>query len=86
MKEHDLIADFIPIGSEEDERKIRDMNKKAEEESSDKGVDITKKRKAGSRMKRMSKRQKTDVDLEEEEKLKTFLKIVPDEERIIDYE
>nr|GFC90951.1 hypothetical protein [Tanacetum cinerariifolium] len=75
MKEHDLIADFIPIGSEEDERKIRDMNKKAEEESSDKGVDITKKRKAGSRMKRMSKRQKTDVDLEEEEKLKTFLKI-----------
>nr|GEX64614.1 ribonuclease H-like domain, reverse transcriptase, RNA-dependent DNA polymerase [Tanacetum cinerariifolium] len=78
--------DFIPIGSEEDERRIRDMNKKAEEESSDKGVDNIKKRKVGSRMKRMSKRQKTDVDLKEEEKLKTFLKIDPDEEVIIDYE
>ncbi|GJT99844.1 hypothetical protein Tco_1110183 [Tanacetum coccineum] len=32
------------------------------------------------------KRQKTDVDLEEEEQLKAFLKIVPDEEGIIDYE
>nr|GFA27296.1 hypothetical protein [Tanacetum cinerariifolium] len=87
IKEHELIANFVPIGSEEDERMTRDINKKAEEESSDKGVDSTKKRKAGSRMKRMSKRQKTDVDLkEEEEKLKTFLKIDPDEERIIDYE
>nr|GEW75231.1 retrovirus-related Pol polyprotein from transposon TNT 1-94 [Tanacetum cinerariifolium] len=28
MKEHELIADFVPIGSEEDERMIRDMNKK----------------------------------------------------------
>nr|GEW68009.1 hypothetical protein [Tanacetum cinerariifolium] len=71
IKEHELIADFVPIGSEEDERMIRDMNKKFEAESSDKGVDSTKKRKAGSRMKKMSKRQKTDVDLEEEEKLKT---------------
>ncbi|GJV10050.1 hypothetical protein Tco_1351591 [Tanacetum coccineum] len=33
-----------------------------------------------------SKRQKTDADLEEEEQLKAFLKIVPDEEGIIDYE
>ncbi|GKD87488.1 hypothetical protein Tco_1358642, partial [Tanacetum coccineum] len=32
------------------------------------------------------KRQKTDVDLEEEEQLKAYLKIVPDEEGIIDYE
>nr|GEW57395.1 hypothetical protein [Tanacetum cinerariifolium] len=53
---------------------------------SDKGVESTKKRKEGSRMKRMSKRQKNDVDLEEEEKLKTFLKIDPDEEGVIDYE
>nr|GEY67818.1 DNA polymerase alpha catalytic subunit [Tanacetum cinerariifolium] len=36
IKEHELIADFVPIGSEKDERMIRDMNKKAEEESSDK--------------------------------------------------
>ncbi|GKA83850.1 hypothetical protein Tco_0805445 [Tanacetum coccineum] len=33
-----------------------------------------------------SKRQKTNVDLEEEEQLKAYLKIVPDEEGIIDYE
>nr|GEW76994.1 hypothetical protein [Tanacetum cinerariifolium] len=52
----------------------------------DKGADSTKKRKEGSKMKRMSRRQKTDVDLEEEEKLKTFLKIDPDEEGVIDYE
>nr|GEY34998.1 hypothetical protein [Tanacetum cinerariifolium] len=51
--------------SEEDERMIRDMNKKAKEESNDKGIDNTKKRKEGSKMKRMSKRQTTDVDLEE---------------------
>nr|GEU74476.1 hypothetical protein [Tanacetum cinerariifolium] len=67
-------------------RMIRDMNKKAKVESSDNGVDSTKKRKKGSRMKRMSKRQKTDVDLEKEEKLKTFLKIDRNEEGIIDYE
>nr|GEV51876.1 hypothetical protein [Tanacetum cinerariifolium] len=76
----------VELQAEEDERMIRDMNKKAEEESSDKGVDSTKKRKEGSRMKKMSKRQKTYVDLEEEEKLKTFLKIDPDEEGVIDYE
>nr|GEV85769.1 hypothetical protein [Tanacetum cinerariifolium] len=35
-KEQELIADFIPIGSEEDERMIRDTNKKAKEESSNK--------------------------------------------------
>nr|GEU99708.1 hypothetical protein [Tanacetum cinerariifolium] len=48
--------DFVPIRSQEDERRIRDMNKKAKEESSDKGVDTTMKRKVGLRMKRMSKR------------------------------
>nr|GEY94312.1 hypothetical protein [Tanacetum cinerariifolium] len=36
MKEQKLIADFVPIRSEEDEGMIRDMNKKAKEESSDK--------------------------------------------------
>ncbi|GJS64865.1 putative ribonuclease H-like domain-containing protein [Tanacetum coccineum] len=45
-----------------------------------------KKRKGGPRMKRQSKRKKTYSDLEEEEHLKTFLKIVPDEEGIIDLE
>ncbi|GJU16406.1 hypothetical protein Tco_1144372 [Tanacetum coccineum] len=71
---------------EPDSTKIEDINKKAEGENSDKGMDSTKKRKAGSRMKRMSKRQKTDADLEEEEQLKAFLNIVSDEEGEVDYE
>ncbi|GKE33539.1 hypothetical protein Tco_1452861 [Tanacetum coccineum] len=44
--------------------------------------DASKKRKGSLRMKRMSKRKKTYSDLEEEEHLKNFLKIVPDEEGI----
>nr|GEV50108.1 hypothetical protein [Tanacetum cinerariifolium] len=80
-----MIANFVPIGSEEDERRIRDINKKAERESSDKGVDNTEKRKAGSRMKRMCKRKKTDADLEEEEQLRVFLNIIPDEKGEVDY-
>nr|GEU40273.1 putative ribonuclease H-like domain-containing protein [Tanacetum cinerariifolium] len=58
----------------------------ADDESSDKGADSSKKRKAGPRMKRMFKRQKTDADLKEEEHLKTFLKIASDEEEVVDYE
>ncbi|GJX58066.1 hypothetical protein Tco_0289456 [Tanacetum coccineum] len=63
-----------------------EKNKKDAVESSEKGIDASKKRKGGPRMKRQSKRKKTDFDLEEEEHLKTFLKIVPDEEGIIDFE
>ncbi|GJT15470.1 hypothetical protein Tco_0874176 [Tanacetum coccineum] len=51
--------------------------------------DSTKKR-PGRRLKmkatKKSKRKKTDSDLEEEEQLKAFLMIVPNEEGIIDYE
>nr|GEX95966.1 hypothetical protein [Tanacetum cinerariifolium] len=39
VQEHELITDFVPVGSEEDERMIRDINKKDEEESSDKDPD-----------------------------------------------
>ncbi|GKB02004.1 putative ribonuclease H-like domain-containing protein, partial [Tanacetum coccineum] len=50
---------------------------------------VTRKR-PGKRLKikatKKSKIQKTDSDLEEEKHLKTFLKLVPDEEGIIDYE
>ncbi|GJV68282.1 hypothetical protein Tco_1483791, partial [Tanacetum coccineum] len=107
IKEQERAANFVPIGSEEDERQIQKMNKKAtsvheekvlEEsdstkinkkdagESSKKCKDTLKKRKKGLRMKRMSKKKKTDSDLEEEEHLKTFMKIVPNEEGIKDYE
>ncbi|GJY74798.1 ribonuclease H-like domain-containing protein [Tanacetum coccineum] len=63
-----------------------EKNKKDVVESSEKGTDASKKRKGGPRMKRQSKRKKADSDLKEEEHLKTFLKIVPDEECIIDFE
>ncbi|GJY71209.1 putative ribonuclease H-like domain-containing protein [Tanacetum coccineum] len=85
-KEKELVDTFVPIGSEEDERRIKELNTKAEEESSNKDVDSTNKRKKRIRMKRSSKKQKTDADLKEEEQLKTFLSIVPNEEEAIDYE
>ncbi|GJS56798.1 hypothetical protein Tco_0651582 [Tanacetum coccineum] len=44
--------------------------------------DASKKKTGSPRMKRMSNRKKTDSDLKEEEYLKTFLKIVLDEEGI----
>ncbi|GJR07566.1 hypothetical protein Tco_0790218 [Tanacetum coccineum] len=105
IKEQERAADFVPIGSEKDERMIEKMNKKAsgvdeeevlEEPDSTKvevkqegNTESTRKR-PGRRLKmkatKKSKRQKTDSDLEEEEQLKAFLMIVPDEEGEIDYE
>ncbi|GKA42742.1 hypothetical protein Tco_0735402 [Tanacetum coccineum] len=85
-KEKELVDIFVPIGSEEDERRIKDLNTKAEEESSNKDVDNTSKRKKRIRMKRSSKKQKTDADLKEEEQLNTFMSIIPNEEEAIDYE
>ncbi|GJS22646.1 hypothetical protein Tco_0451278 [Tanacetum coccineum] len=105
IKEQDRIADFVPIGSEEDERHIQKMNKKVagvHEEKVLKEPDSTKvevkqegnkestRKRPGRRLKmkatKKSRMQKTDSDLEEEEHLKTFLKLVPDEEGIVDYE
>ncbi|GKB55226.1 retrovirus-related pol polyprotein from transposon TNT 1-94, partial [Tanacetum coccineum] len=99
------IADFVPIGSEEDERLIQKMNKKVtgvHEEKILKEPDSTKfevkqegnkentRKRPGRRLKmkatKESRMQKIDSDLEEEEHLKTFLKLVPDEKGIIDYE
>ncbi|GKC18045.1 putative ribonuclease H-like domain-containing protein [Tanacetum coccineum] len=97
--------DFVPIGSEEDERLIQKMNKKVAgvheekvlEEPDNTKVEVkqegnkesTRKR-PGKRLKmkatKKSRMQKIDSDLEEEEHLKTFLKLVPDKEGIIDYE
>ncbi|GJV42018.1 putative ribonuclease H-like domain-containing protein [Tanacetum coccineum] len=67
---------------EPDSTKIESMNK---EDAGERISHVLKKRKGGLRMKRMSKRKKIESDLEEEEDLKTFLKIVPDKEGIIDY-
>ncbi|GJU02555.1 hypothetical protein Tco_1112893 [Tanacetum coccineum] len=85
-KEKELVDTFVPIGSEEDERRIKDLNTKVEEVSSNKDVDNINKRKKRIRMKRSSKKQKTDADLKEEEQLNTFLSIVPNVEEAIDYE
>ncbi|GKB28080.1 hypothetical protein Tco_0867481 [Tanacetum coccineum] len=71
---------FIPIDSAEDERQIREMNKKTAE------TDTSKKRKSGSRVKRIFKKRKTDSDVEEKEKLKSFLNVEPDEDKAINYE
>ncbi|GKA03177.1 putative ribonuclease H-like domain-containing protein [Tanacetum coccineum] len=68
---------------EPDSTKIESINK---EDAGERVSDVSKKRKGGLRMKRMSKRKKTESDLEEEEDLKTFLIIVPDKEGMIDYE
>ncbi|GKA87653.1 hypothetical protein Tco_0809417 [Tanacetum coccineum] len=68
---------------EPDSTKIESINK---EDARKRVLDVSKKRKGGPRMKRMSKRKKTESNLEEEEDLKNFLKIVPDKEGMIDYE
>ncbi|GKE12332.1 hypothetical protein Tco_1415883 [Tanacetum coccineum] len=68
---------------EPDSTKIKSMNK---EDAGERVSDVSNNRKGGPRMKRMSKRKKTESNLEEEEDLKTSLKIVPDKEGLIDYE
>ncbi|GJR53458.1 putative ribonuclease H-like domain-containing protein [Tanacetum coccineum] len=76
------VQDFIPISSAEEEKLIKKMNEKATgEDTSNKGkvleeLDSTK----------VEVKQKTNSDLEEEEQLKAFLMIVPDEEGEINYE
>ncbi|GKE88233.1 hypothetical protein Tco_1565708, partial [Tanacetum coccineum] len=46
------------------------------EDEGERVSDVSKKRKGGPRIKRMSKRKKTEFDLKEEEDLKAFLKII----------
>ncbi|GJW83505.1 ribonuclease H-like domain-containing protein [Tanacetum coccineum] len=71
---------FIPIDSAEDERQIREMNKKTAE------TDTSKKRKSGLKVKRIFKKRKTDSYVEEKEKLKSFLNVEPHEDKAINYE
>ncbi|GJQ92079.1 hypothetical protein Tco_0003218 [Tanacetum coccineum] len=101
IKEQERDANFVPIGSERDEK----INKKAagmDKEEVPEELESTKvevkqegreeniRKRSGRRLKmkatKKSKRQKTDSDLEEEEQLRASLKIVPDEEEEIDYE
>ncbi|GJR04553.1 hypothetical protein Tco_0527537 [Tanacetum coccineum] len=66
------VQDFVPIGSAEEEKLIKKMNEKAT------GEDTSNKEKVLEEL--------DNSDLEEEEQLKAFLMIVPDEEGEINYE
>ncbi|GJY03350.1 hypothetical protein Tco_0369290 [Tanacetum coccineum] len=72
-----------------EEKVLEEPNSTKVEVKQEGSKESTKKR-PGRRLKmkatKKSRMQKTDSDLEEEEYLKTFLKLVPDEEGIIDYE
>ncbi|GJU34029.1 hypothetical protein Tco_1182383 [Tanacetum coccineum] len=96
-----VIDDFKPTDSDDavkDSKEAAGVQKqKVLEEPNSTKVEIKQegheesiRKRLGRRLKmkatKKSKRQKTDADLEEEEQLKAFLKIVPDEEGIIDYE
>ncbi|GJS30884.1 putative ribonuclease H-like domain-containing protein [Tanacetum coccineum] len=96
-----VIHDFKPMDSDDavkDSKEAAGVNKQevfkepnsTKVEVKQEGHKESIKKRQGRRLKikatKMSKRQKTDADLEEEEQLKAFLKIVPDEEGIIDYE
>ncbi|GJW45003.1 hypothetical protein Tco_0073802 [Tanacetum coccineum] len=91
---------FIPIGFAEDEKLIEKMNKKADgmdkeevakelESNKVKGPMENIRKRSGRRLKmkapKRSKRQKTNSDHEEENQLRSFLKIVPKEEENIYY-
>ncbi|GJZ61580.1 hypothetical protein Tco_0617717, partial [Tanacetum coccineum] len=79
------VQDFVPIGSAKEEELIKKMNEKAtgEDTSNNEKVldepDSTK-----VEIKQIG--HEDNFDLEEEEQLKAFLMIVPNEEGIIDYE
>ncbi|GKC22410.1 hypothetical protein Tco_1024560 [Tanacetum coccineum] len=76
IKEQERAANFVPISTKVEARREE--------------IQRSTRKRPGRRLKmkatKKSKRQKTDSDLEEEEQLKAFLMIVPDEEGEIDYE
>ncbi|GJX26572.1 hypothetical protein Tco_0232868 [Tanacetum coccineum] len=101
MKDKRVIDDFKPMDSDDavkDSKEAAGVHKqKVLEEPNSTKVEIKKEgheesiwKRPGRRLKmkatKKSKRQKIDANLEEEEQLKAFLKIVPNEEGIIDYE
>ncbi|GKD57425.1 hypothetical protein Tco_1290812 [Tanacetum coccineum] len=92
-KEEELIKKMNEKATDEDtsnKEKVLEEPDSTKVEVKQEGHEDSTRKRPGRRLKmkatKKSKRQKTDVDLEEEEQLKAFLKIVPDEEGIIDYE
>ncbi|GJT19677.1 putative ribonuclease H-like domain-containing protein [Tanacetum coccineum] len=100
-KQKRVINDFKPMDSDDAVKDFKEAagvhKQKVLEEPNSTKVEVKQERHEKSIRKRpckrlkmkatkKSKRQKTDADLEEEEQLKAYLKIVLDEEGIIDYE
>nr|GEX00245.1 retrovirus-related Pol polyprotein from transposon TNT 1-94 [Tanacetum cinerariifolium] len=87
-----VIDDFKPMDSDDavkKEKVLEELDNTKIEVKQEGDEENTKKR-PGRRLKmkatKKSKRQKTDSDLKEEEHLKTFMQIVPNEEGEVDYE
>ncbi|GJZ32273.1 hypothetical protein Tco_0577709 [Tanacetum coccineum] len=92
-KEEELIKKMNEKATDEDtsnKEKVLEEPDSTKVEVKQEGHEDSTRKRPGRRLKmkatKKSKRQKTDSDLEEEEQLKAFLMIVPDEEGIIDYE
>ncbi|GJY62559.1 hypothetical protein Tco_0463216 [Tanacetum coccineum] len=92
-KEEELIKKMNEKATDEDtsnKEKVLEEPDSTKVKVKQEGHEDSTRKRPGRRLKmkatKKSKRQKTDSDLEEEEQLKAFLMIVPDEEGIIDYE
>nr|GEU99457.1 retrovirus-related Pol polyprotein from transposon TNT 1-94 [Tanacetum cinerariifolium] len=87
-----VIDDFKPMDLDDavDKEKVLEEPDNTKIKVKQEGDEENIKKRPGKRLKikatKKSKRQKTDSDLKEEEHLKTFLQIVPDEEGEVDYE
>ncbi|GJW91064.1 hypothetical protein Tco_0168617 [Tanacetum coccineum] len=92
-KEEELIKKMNEKATDEDtsnKEKVLEEPDSTKVEVKQEGHEDSTRKRPGRRLKmkatKKSKRQKTDADLKEEEQLKVYLKIVPDEDGIIDYE
>ncbi|GJY73056.1 putative ribonuclease H-like domain-containing protein [Tanacetum coccineum] len=89
MNSDDAVKDSKEAASVHKQKVIKEPNS-TKVEVKQEGHEESIRKRSGIRLKmketKKSKRKKTDADLEEEEQLKAYLKIVPDEEGIIDYE
>ncbi|GKA10673.1 hypothetical protein Tco_0690106 [Tanacetum coccineum] len=92
-KEEELIKKMNEKETDEDaskKEKVSEEPKSTKDEVKKERHEENIRKRSGRRLKmkaiKKSKRQKTDSDLKEEEQLRAYLKIVPDEEEEIDYE
>ncbi|GJW47625.1 ribonuclease H-like domain-containing protein [Tanacetum coccineum] len=92
-KEEELIKKMNEKATDEDtlnKEKVLEEPDSTKVKVKQEGHEDSTRKRTGRRLKmkatKKSKRQKTDSDLEEDEQLKAFLVIVPDEKGIIDYE